>query len=127
MSKFAVVGLSKSIRLEAAEQGIQVNLLCPMAVETPILDSDLSHRLGTPWRADMRAYMTRLSGTPYPVDLFAEKAIDRVERNQALIVTPFSARLSVTISRLFPGVVEKQVRKIYREFLATRPEDSQGD
>ena len=39
MTKHAVVGLSHSLRLEAAAYGVQVNVLCPSAIETQILYS----------------------------------------------------------------------------------------
>lgn len=38
-SKFAIIGLTKSIALEYAKQNIRVNALCPAFVETPMLDS----------------------------------------------------------------------------------------
>ena len=36
-TKHAVVGLSKALRIEAAEHGVQVTALCPGVVRTPIL------------------------------------------------------------------------------------------
>jgi NAD(P)-dependent dehydrogenase (short-subunit alcohol dehydrogenase family) len=38
MTKHAVVGLSASLRIEAAARGVRVSVLCPAAIETPILD-----------------------------------------------------------------------------------------
>ena len=38
MTKHAVVGLSLSLRAEAALLGIRVSVLCPGAIRTPILD-----------------------------------------------------------------------------------------
>ena len=37
-TKHAVVGLSISLRAEAAAYGVKVSVLCPSAIETPILD-----------------------------------------------------------------------------------------
>src|SRR4030042_5567326 len=37
-TKHAIVGLSKSLRAEAAQYGIRVSVLCPGAVRTPILE-----------------------------------------------------------------------------------------
>jgi len=39
-SKFAVVGLSESLRMDLAEEGIGVSVLCPGMVQTRILESE---------------------------------------------------------------------------------------
>ena len=38
--KHAVVGLSKSLRVEAASKGVRVSVLCPGVIRTPILTKD---------------------------------------------------------------------------------------
>ena len=37
-TKHAVVGLSKSLRAEAAQVGVRVSVLCPGLIRTPILE-----------------------------------------------------------------------------------------
>lgn len=108
MTKHAVVGLTSSLRLEAAEHGVRVSALCPAAVETPLLDklapADLPAMV---WVPDLRRFLTRLAGPPHPVAKFAEQALAAIERNQAIIVIPARARLVWRMSRLFPALVEK--------------------
>jgi len=122
MTKHAVVGLSLSLRAEAAGYGVRVSALCPSAVETPILDSDMPSDLPQPpWRPNVRRYLTAFGGSPYPVDELAEYTIHGVERNMPLIITPTNARIGTFLYRLFPGLVTRQFQKALATELADRP------
>ena len=123
MSKFAVVGLSNSLRFEAAEHGVQVNALCPTAIETPLLETEISRELGAIWRPDIRSYLTRIGGPPYPVDKFVDYALRQIEKDRGIIVAPMGARLRIAIGRFFPGIVRNLTRNAYREELSARPSD----
>ncbi len=120
LTKHAVVGLTNSVRIEAAEHGVQVSALCPMAIETPILDSD--NPPGTPdvWRPDVRQYLTEIGGAPHPVESFVEYALGQVERGRAIIVAPLGGRLRVWLGRLFPGIANAIFRRAYRRAMAQR-------
>lgn len=114
-SKHAVVGLSTSLRIEAAMHGVRVNVVCPAAIDTPLLDRDNPSDLpAVSWRPNTRRYLTRLSGAPYPADRFAREALDAVERNQGIIVIPGRARLAWRIGRLLPKLAERTVSRIAR-------------
>ncbi|MES3020159.1 MAG: SDR family oxidoreductase [Pseudomonadota bacterium] len=108
MSKHAVVGLSTSLRIEAARRGVRVSVLCPAAIETPLLDTVGVAGLPPPlWIPNARRFLARLSGPPHPVARFAEEALAAILRNQAVIVIPGRARIGWRIGRLFPRLVEK--------------------
>ena len=112
MTKHAVVGLSHSLRLEAANYGVQVNVLCPSAIETPILDSTNPADLpAVPWTPDARRYLTNLAAPPYPVEKMAEEVLTAIEKNKSTIVLPAKARFAWVMGRLFPGLVEKLAAK----------------
>lgn len=107
-TKHAVVGLSTSMRIEAAPLGVRVSVLCPSAIETPILDSGNPADLpATRWRPDLRRFLTRLAGPPYPVERLAEEALDALARNVPVIVIPGRARAAWRIGRVVPALVEK--------------------
>lgn len=121
MTKHAVVGLSLSLRAEAAACGVRVSALCPSAVETPILDSEMPSDLPQPsWRPNVRRYLTSFGGEPYPVDRLAEDTLRAVERDQPLIVTPASARIGVLLYRWFPGFITRQFDKALKKELSER-------
>ncbi len=115
-TKHAVVGLSLSLRAEAAAYGVQVSVLCPGAVETPILDRDNPADLPpVPWRPDNRSYLTRLCGAPMPVDLFARQALDAAERGEGVVVRPFLARVAWWTQRYLPFLAGLRVRMVLAE------------
>lgn len=108
MTKHAVVGLSNSLRIEAKRYGVRVSVLCPAAIETPLLDSmNPADLAAVPWTPDIRRFLTNLAGPPYPADAFAAEALAAIERNAAVIVIPGRARLAWRLGRLFPALAER--------------------
>lgn len=107
MTKHAVVGLSTSLRLEAEKYNVKVSVLCPAAIETPILNETTD----TNWIPDMRRYLTNLAGPPLSVEQFGESALMSIEANEEIIVIPGRAKASWIIGRLFPGIVGAAFKK----------------
>ncbi|ORA34534.1 SDR family oxidoreductase [Mycobacterium aquaticum] len=113
-TKHAVVGLSLSLRAEAAAHGIGVLAVCPGAVETPILDK------GAVGGFDGREYFFRGHRTSrgYPPDRLAADTLRAVEAHKALLVRPARASVAWMLGRLSPtllnrisiGYVERQRR-----------------
>lgn len=113
MTKHAVVGLSTSLRIEAADLGVRVSALCPSAVDTPLLDGgpdDLA-----PTTIDGRAYLRRALGREASAELVAAKALRGVARNRAIITVPCKSRAAALAWRLAPGLVERRFRQIVRK------------
>jgi NAD(P)-dependent dehydrogenase (short-subunit alcohol dehydrogenase family) len=106
LTKHAVVGLSTSLRIEAAPRGVRVSALCPGLIDTPILTVPKTNEFQIPWVPDVRRYLTSLGGPAYPVDRMAEETLAAVARNERVIVVPARARIGWRIGRLFPGFVE---------------------
>jgi NAD(P)-dependent dehydrogenase (short-subunit alcohol dehydrogenase family) len=115
-SKHAVVGLSTALRPEAARRGVHVSVVCPGAVDTPILDNgppaDLAPRDG--WTMTGRDYMAKAGFTPMPADQFASRALRQVARNKAIIVVPGKAKAMWYFQRISPGAVDRVGRMMAR-------------
>ena len=107
MTKHAVVGLSLSLRGEAAAHGVRVSALCPGAVETPMLDRGNPDDLPEARTVDGREYVTRVAGAPYPADALATDVLRGVERNRPVIVAPRRARMAWRVHRAAPWLVEQ--------------------
>ena len=109
-SKFAVVGLSLTLRAEGADLGVKVSAVCPGFIQTRIFD------FGTYAGTDAKGI---LSVTPFKfMDAGdAARAVLRgVERNRAMIVFPFYARLLWWLTRLHPAIGVAVNRKTARDF-----------
>ncbi len=113
-TKHAVVGLSTSLRAEAALHGVDVSVLCPGSVETPILDRPPDDELPkTPTRAaTAREYVAVLGLRPSDADEFARRALRGVERNRAIIVEPPNTRPLWYLYRLSPRLTDRITRSI---------------
>lgn len=102
---------------------MSVSVLCPDAVETPILDrlpdDDLPHGATPP--ATGRDYARVLGAAPMPADAFAKRALRSVARGRAIIVEPRNIRSLWYLHRLSPRLTELIGRRIaarvYRELI----------
>jgi NAD(P)-dependent dehydrogenase (short-subunit alcohol dehydrogenase family) len=113
-SKYAIVGLSHTLRVEAADLGVKVSVVCPEYVQTSIWNSP-SLKMK---KEDLPKPLFKMMGPTKA----ARCILKGVERNQAFIVFPLSARLMWWLYRLCPGLFEFFGRKIARDFRAARTE-----
>ncbi len=82
-SKFAVVGLSESMRRELAPRGIGVSVLCPMIVDTPINENSKRLRPGD----DHVEPDGPLVGGVIPPEAVAERVVDAVAADELYVIT----------------------------------------
>lgn len=129
LTKHAVVGLSKTLRVEAAVKGVRVSALCPGAVRTPILTGGSGRAQGsiyagfTPERA--LQWWKRL-GPIMELEDFTREALAAIEKNEGVIVLPKRNVPLRKLIDLFPGMGEKVSRKLYEDTLKDYPEIAQG-
>lgn len=129
-TKHAVVGLSTGLRPEAARHKIAVTVLCPGAVETPILDGtpagDLPLTASRPVTA--RQYLAVVGQHPINADVFARRALDAVLRNnKAIVVIPRRAAALWYLHRLSPALTDRLAitiaRRVDRQLIRTASSD----
>ena len=104
-TKWAVVGLSRSLRVEAASPGVGVTALCPGFVETPLLDDLNPGSPPTAASTGVRRYVQRLQPRLATAEEVARAAVTGIERNRELVVVPATAKLAALGMRLVPKVV----------------------
>ena len=122
MTKHAVVGLSLSLRAEAAAYGVGVTAVCPGFVDTPILDKGGPGDLPQPansehWREMARHFQPRL----YSAARLADHILRGIDRNAALIIAPASARAAWYLWRYAPFVANRMAARQLAWVRATFP------
>ncbi|MGY1686739.1 SDR family NAD(P)-dependent oxidoreductase [Geodermatophilus sp. SYSU D00867] len=107
-TKWAVVGLSLSLRGEAAPRGVRVSVVCPGGVDTPMLDKGIPPglpRVPTVEAIDPRRVITTLNGGRlYSAEALAADVLRGVDRDRAVIVVPRRARVAWRLMRLSPSL-----------------------
>jgi NAD(P)-dependent dehydrogenase (short-subunit alcohol dehydrogenase family) len=114
MTKHAVVALSESLRIEAAQAGVRVSVICPGAVRTPILEGGGKYGkmlIDIP-PEQMRRMWERVR--PMPSDIFAEKVLNSVAKNKAIIIVPSWWKLFWWINRLSPSLARFLAQKRFQ-------------
>jgi NAD(P)-dependent dehydrogenase (short-subunit alcohol dehydrogenase family) len=103
-TKHAVVGLSTSLRIEAAAAGVRISVLCPGVIQTPALvDCGKYGKMLEPIPREAQQELWQRQGPMRP-DRFAEQALRAVARNSAIIVIPSWWRIVWWLYRLSPAL-----------------------
>lgn len=101
-TKHAVVGLSMALRSEAVPRGVGVLVVCPAAVETPILDKGaVGGFVGRDY------FLQTQGGKPYDADRLAQDILRAVEKNKAILVKPRIARVQWLFARVAPTLLNR--------------------
>ena len=105
-TKHAVVGLSKSLRAEAAQLGIRVSVLCPGFIRTPILEGGKYGKMLIDRSPEQQQRLLKMieKFKPMPPNILAKKALNLIAKNKAIIIVPSWYKLFWWIHRLFPSL-----------------------
>ncbi|MGN6794414.1 MAG: SDR family NAD(P)-dependent oxidoreductase [Streptosporangiaceae bacterium] len=123
--KHAVVGLSLSLRAEAAIRGVKVSVVCPGFVDTPLLGRVNPGLPQTETGANAEI-LARLLGKLYQADSLATDVLRGVEQNRALIVAPGSARIAWRMSRYTPRIMMRTIISGVRRAASEQAAESGG-
>jgi len=100
--KHAVIGLSHSLREEAALHGIQVNAILPGMVQSNIWDDAINVK-----DYDYKKNMENTGLKPISANEAAQAIMKGMSANKRSIIFPFINRLVLNLYRLFPGFISK--------------------
>ncbi len=115
-TKFAVVGLSTSLRAEAEAFGVNVTAVCPGFIQTGIFDA------ATYVHSKKNDLLAMLPFKPMNVDEAARIILRGVARNKAIIVFPFYGRLLWWLQRVHNSLIKPVARKTVNDFRKLRTE-----
>jgi short-subunit dehydrogenase len=108
-SKYGVVGLSNALRIEGAEHGVKVSVVCPGYVRTSIFNDSKNINID---RQNLKAFPDRVGVTS---EECAKMILRGVERNDAFIVVTFFAKFLWILNRFSPdlviGIMKRQYSK----------------
>jgi NAD(P)-dependent dehydrogenase (short-subunit alcohol dehydrogenase family) len=103
-AKHGVVGLSKSLRVEARRHGVRVSVLCPGPIRTPILSGGKYGRLNFEGLREDQILKMWEPTRPMDVDVFAKKAMRAILANEAFIVLPTWWKAFWYLERVSPAL-----------------------
>ena len=119
-TKYAVVALSRALRIEAQVRGVRVSVICPGVVRTPILRGGKHGILLMPLPEDQQREMSAQRNerfSPMDASIFARKVLEQVARNRAIIVIPAWSKLFWWLDRASPTFTAFLRRKAFERYL----------
>lgn len=115
-SKYGIMGLSHTLRAEAADLGVKVSVVCPGKIETPIYET--SKIVG----ADREKVLAM-----FPKGITPEKCasiiLRGVECNRATIVVTSLAKFLWLLQRINPSLTIGMAKRLVRKMRTFRIED----
>jgi len=111
-SKFGVVGLAEVLRTEQKLQGIDVSVICPGEIDTPLLKYEREH--GNPITEVLNNFAGVLT-----VDDAVSGILAGLKKRQFMITPGFKAKLTRGLARkttsLFHWLVDHKLAKAYKK------------
>lgn len=109
-TKSAIVGMSLSLREEAADSGVKIRVACPGFILTDFFDS------ATLLHAKKEDVLQNIPFRMMTADRAAQAILRGVEKNRGIIIFPFYARLLWWLYRIHPLLIKPVAKKIVEDF-----------
>lgn len=112
-SKFGVVGLAEVLRMELRSKDIDVAVVCPPEVDTPLVEAERKHG------SQITAQLKQLGGS-MPVTKACQEIYDGIQTSQFMIMPGTQARILTKLARMLPdfyrGQIDKKLDKIIEQY-----------
>lgn len=116
-SKYVIVGLSNALRIEGADLGVKVSVVCPGVIDTPILKT-----IGVV-KFD-RDKLYNLLPAKTPPEICAKEILRGVQKNKATIVITPLAKFIWYLQRFTPSIMEWLCKRAIREIREVHKEEN---
>jgi short-subunit dehydrogenase len=113
-SKYALVGLSRSLRLEGKDLGVKVNLVCPGRLDTTLLDASEIVNV------DREKFLSKVPFGAVSLTRAVQIILKGIVRNRPMIVFPAYVRWMWWADRYIPFVLKPFFRYSLRQFRSLR-------
>ena len=113
-SKFAIVGMSKTLRIEGEKLGVKVNAVCPGYILTEIFESSVMLNV------DQTRLMDSIPFKMMKVEDAAQRILKGMRKNEAVMVFPGSAKILVLLNKYLPALARMIGRKMINELRKLR-------
>jgi len=101
-SKFGVVGLAEVLRVEWKPRGIEVSVICPPEVDTPMVREERKFRPAA--TSDMKLFAGTLT-----VDEAADAIVGGLEKGRYMIVPGGKGKMTYLLTKLLPRMLSHRV------------------
>jgi len=98
-TKYAVFGLSKTLRVEARPYGVRVSVICPGVIRTAMMQGGKFGKILIKLPDKVMADAEK-NFRPMDPGMFAKKVIDKVASNKAIIIVPSWWRIFWWVGRI---------------------------
>ena len=109
-SKYGVVGLSNALRIEGADLGVKVSVVCPGYIKTPIFQNCKVIKIDRDKM--LKSLPERFGITP---ETCAQIILRGVQRNRAIIVVTGFAKFLWVLQRISPAVIHWMMQQKLRK------------